>query len=73
MKVKVSQEGTMFGSVGITEIIETIAAVCDEPLRRSEVCLPDGPFRELGRYEVSLKLHPGVFARVQLDVVAEER
>ncbi len=70
--VKVTDEGALFGSVGTTEIIEAIEGACGEQIKRSEVDLPDGVFRETGEYEVSLRLHPDVVAVVQLKVIAEE-
>ena len=70
--VKVSNEGTLFGSVGTTEIMGALKDACGEEVQRSEVLLPDGAFRAIGEYEVSLRLHPNVMARVHLNVVAEE-
>ncbi len=70
--VKVSDEGTLFGSVGTTEIMAAVTGACGEEIQRSEVLLPHGAFRELGEYEVAVKLHPNVTASVQLSVVSEE-
>ncbi len=69
---KVTEEGTLFGSIGTTEIIEAIEGACGEKIKRSEVDLPNGAFRETGEYEVSVRLHPDVVAVVQLKVTAEE-
>ena len=70
--VKVSEEGTLFGSVGTAEIVEAIRAACGEEVERSELHLPHGVFRELGEYEISLSFHPGATATVRLNIVAEE-
>ncbi len=70
--VKTSDEGTLFGSVGTTEIMEAVTNACGEPIQRSDVLLADGALREIGEHEISLKLHPGVVARVRLNIVAEE-
>ena len=69
--VKVSDEGTLFGSVGITEIINAVKENCGEEIERNEVYLPGGPFRELGEHQVSFRFHPGVSASVKLRVIAE--
>lgn len=69
--VKVSSEGTLFGSVGTAEIISAIKESSGEDIKKSEVDLPGGALRELGEHTVSLKFHPSVHAVVQLNIVAE--
>lgn len=69
---KVTEEGTLFGSVGTTEIIEAVENACAAKIERKEVSLPNGAFRETGEYEVSIRLHPDVVAVIQLKVTAEE-
>ena len=67
---KASDEGRLFGSVGLVEISEAFAAKGME-INRSELQLPEGPFKELGENEVSVIVHPEVTFTVNVVVVAE--
>ena len=40
-------------------------------LEKSEVRLPEGPIREIGKFEIDIHLHSEVDAIIQLTVVAE--
>ncbi len=67
----VSEDGKLYGSVGAVEIVDAITAQNVEA-HKLEVQLPNGPFREIGEYEVELHLHHGeVIAKVKLSVVAQ--
>ena len=61
-------EGRLFGSVGIIDIAEAATEAGIE-VRRTEVRMPDGPIRQTGRYEVSVRVHPDVEATVRVAVV----
>ena len=61
----VSPEGKLFGSVGIAEIAAAILESCGEAVEKNEICLPDGPFRELGEFAVLIKLHADVQTMIQ--------
>ena len=61
-------EGRLFGSVGIIDIAEATMEAGVE-VRRNEVRMPDGPIRQTGRYEVSIRVHPDVEAAVRVAVV----
>jgi len=65
---KVGDEGRLFGSVGAADIVEA-AREAGLELAKSEVRLPDGPFRAIGEYEVRLHLHADVDARVKISIV----
>jgi len=67
---KASDEGRLFGSVGLVEISEAFAAKGME-ISRSELQLPEGPFKELGSNEVSVIVHSEVSFSVNVVVVAE--
>lgn len=68
---KAGTEGKLFGSVGTLDIAEA-AAREGLDLKRHEVRLPSGPFRNIGSYEVELQLHADVEARITVNIVAEE-
>lgn len=65
----VSDDGKLYGSVGVTEIVDAIVAAGAEAAKQ-EVQLPNGPIRALGEYAVELHLHHGeVIATVKVTVV----
>ncbi len=66
---KVGDEGKLFGSVGAADIAQAITAA-GVAVEKREVRLPEGPFRQVGDYQVALRLHPEVDATVALSVVA---
>ena len=55
--VAISEEGTMYGSVGTKEISELLEAN-DFQIERSAVRLPEGSLKELGNYVIDIELHP---------------
>ena len=61
-------EGRLFGSVGIIDVAEA-ATEAGVEVRRNEVRMPEGPIRQTGRYEVSIRVHPDVEAAVRVAVV----
>ena len=64
-----SEEGKLFGSVGVTELVEVIKSSGGE-VAKQEVQLPNGPIREIGEHMVELHLHHGdVIAKVKVSVV----
>jgi len=67
---KSSDEGRLFGSVGLVEISEAFAAKGKE-ISKSELQLPEGPFKMLGTYEVLVIVHSEVSFTVNVVVVAE--
>ncbi len=67
---RASDEGKLFGSVGVIEISEAFTAQGLE-LAKSEVQLPDGPLKVIGEYEVNVIVHPEVNFNVNVSVVAE--
>lgn len=68
---KAGTEGKLFGSVTPHDIAEAATAAGVE-LQKSEVQLPEGPFRMIGEYVVEINLHADMNATLKLAVVAEE-
>ena len=68
---KAGEEGRLFGSVGTADIARACAEAGVE-IAKSEVRLPEGPFRVAGEYEVSLHLHTDVDAVLKVTIVGEE-
>ena len=67
---RASDEGTLFGSVGLIEIADAFSAKGLE-LNTSEIQLPEGPIKAIGEYEVAVSVHPEVHFEVNVVVVAE--
>jgi large subunit ribosomal protein L9 len=66
-----SPEGKLFGSVGPAEIAEAITAQGQEVEKR-EVQMPDGPIRNIGEFEVVVRLHSDIETKVRVNVVVAE-
>ena len=69
--VAISEEGTMYGSVGTKEISELLEAN-NFQIERSAVRLPEGSLKELGNYVIDIELHPEVIAKINLELKSEE-
>jgi len=67
---RASDEGKLFGSVGLVEISEAFSAKGLE-ISRSEIQLPEGPIKVIGDYEVAVTVHSEVSFSVNVKVVAE--
>ena len=69
--VAISEEGTMYGSVGTKEISELLEAN-DFQIERSAIRLPEGSIKELGNFAIDIELHPEVVAKINLELKPEE-
>ena len=67
---KASDEGKLYGSVGTAEIAQ---AISDSvlPVNKSEVRLPEGVIRAVGKYEVDIHLYADIIQAVRVEVVPE--
>jgi large subunit ribosomal protein L9 len=68
---KLSEEGKLFGSVGIKDIVEALHAAGFE-VAKSELHLSAGPFKDIGDHEVAVSLHPEVNIKIIVSVVGEK-
>jgi len=71
IKRKAGSEGKLFGSVTVADIEEAIAASGLE-VSRHGIHLPEGPFRTVGEFELTVQLHADVSATIKVIVEAEE-
>ncbi|NMO22721.1 50S ribosomal protein L9 [Pyxidicoccus fallax] len=69
IKRKVGEQDKLFGSVTALDIAEAVAAQGQQVDRRS-IHLPE-PIKSTGNFEVELRLHREVTAKIKVDVVAE--
>jgi large subunit ribosomal protein L9 len=67
---RAGEEGKLFGSVGVSDIVEAAAKQGVE-LDKPEVRLPHGPIRTTGEHEVVAHLHADVDATIKVTVVGE--
>ena len=68
---KSGEEGRLFGSVGTVDISRACTEAGVE-IDKSEVRLPEGPFRVAGEHEVTLHLHTDVNAILRVNIIGEE-
>jgi len=69
IKANAGEEGKLFGSIGVTDIVEA-AATAGITVERREVSLPEA-IRHTGEFEISFQLHSDVAQAIQLTVEAE--
>ncbi|NBD13294.1 50S ribosomal protein L9 [Corallococcus silvisoli] len=69
IKRKVGEQDKLFGSVTVLDIAEALAAQGQQVDRR-QLHLAD-PIKSLGSYDVELRLHREVTAKIKVEVVAE--
>ncbi|MFA5083438.1 MAG: 50S ribosomal protein L9 [Hydrogenophilaceae bacterium] len=68
---KAGVDGRLFGSVGNSDIADALQAQGFD-VSKAEVRLPEGPFKAIGEYEVTLGLHTDVTCTIKLTVVGEQ-
>lgn len=66
---KAGVDGRLFGSVTNVDIAEALTAQGVE-IAKAEVRLPEGPFKMVGEYPVTLALHSDVTCDITVTVVA---
>ena len=67
---KAGVDGRLFGSVGNADIAEAISKSGIE-VSKMEIRLPDGPFKAIGEFAVTVALHHDVLANVTVVVTPE--
>lgn len=71
MRAKSGDEGKLFGSIGARDIADALTK-SGLPVDRSEVKMPDGAFRQVGEYTVTIQLHHDVFANILVTILSED-
>jgi len=69
LAVPVSEEGTLYGSIGTREISDAIIEQGLE-VEKSSVRLPEGALKEVGDYRVDIELHPEVVQSISITIEA---
>ena len=70
IKVQVTEEGPMYGSVGTREISDALSSE-ELIVDKSNVVLPLGPIKEVGEHLVTISFHPEVNAEVNIIISSE--
>lgn len=71
IEANAGDEGKLFGSIGARDIADAISAAGVE-VAKAEVCLPEGPLREIGEFDIDIQVHADVMQPVKLSVIAEK-
>ena len=71
IEVPVSEEGTLYGSIGTREITDSIVEKGID-LEKSSIRLPEGTLKEVGEYAVDIELHPEVIQGIKVVITAKE-
>ena len=67
----VSEEGTLYGSIGTREIADALEEKGFQ-IEKSSVRLPEGVLKEIGEYTIDIELHPEVISSISVQIVASE-
>lgn len=68
IRVRVGENDKLYGSVTSQHIVDALAEMGIEELDKKKLVVPD-PIRSLGKHEVEVRLHPDVYARLQVIVI----
>ncbi|WP_432720312.1 50S ribosomal protein L9 [Jeongeupia wiesaeckerbachi] len=68
---KAGVDGRLFGSVTTADIADAFTSN-GIAVKKSEVRLPEGPFKAIGEYDIALALHHDVVVEVKVTVVGEQ-
>jgi len=71
MKRKVAEEGKLYGSVTVTDILEELEAQGYTGLHKKNILL-DQPIKAVGEYEVPIKVEADIQAKIRVIVESEE-
>ena len=65
---RAGDEGQLYGSVGLGDVVEGIKRFTGIELDRNQIELPQ-PVRSIGLHEIQIKLHPEIEFPLTLDVI----
>ena len=71
ISVPVSEEDTLYGSIGTREIAEAINIKGLE-VEKGKIRLPEGTLKEIGEYQIDIELHPEVIQIISISITPEE-
>lgn len=68
IEAKTGDSGRLFGSVTAADIAEAVKGASGHELDRRKIDL-DEPIKNLGTYQISVGVHPGISAKLRVEVV----
>ncbi len=71
MRAKSGDEGKLFGSIGTRDIADALTK-SGLAVDRTEVKMPDGAFRQIGEYKVTIQLHHDITADILVTILSED-
>lgn len=75
LRIEISQkagvDGRLFGSVTTMDIAAALVAQGFEAVVKSQIRLPEGPFKAVGEYPVEVALHPDVTSEIAVVVIGD--
>ncbi|HOJ92233.1 MAG TPA: 50S ribosomal protein L9 [Dictyoglomaceae bacterium] len=72
MVAKVGEKGKLFGSITNKDIADVINQKLKLNIEKKQILLEE-PIKSLGEYEVEIRLHPQITAKVKIVILPEER
>ena len=66
-----SDEGKLYGSVGVNEITDALVER-NIDISKREIVMPEGPLHSVGNFVVEVHVHSDVIANLQLEIVASK-
>jgi large subunit ribosomal protein L9 len=70
IKAKVGEKGKLFGAITSRDIVEEIQKRYKISLDKKQVLLEE-PIKNIGKFDIEIKLHPKVIAKIKLEVIPE--
>lgn len=74
-KIKITaeatDEGTLYGSVNVSDVAKALEEQLKESIDKSKIVLTDH-IKEIGTYPVTIRIHPQVEAKFELEVAGKE-
>jgi large subunit ribosomal protein L9 len=68
----VGAEGKLFGSIGVGDVCDAIAAL-GETVEKSEIRMPEGALRVVGEHIVDIHLYTDIDTQVTINITGEEQ
>jgi len=70
IKAKAGENGKLFGSITTMDIAETLKKDLGIEIDKKKISMPEA-IKNLGNYEVEIKLYPGISSIVKVNIVEE--
>lgn len=70
IRTKVGEKGKLFGAITSKDIAEEIQRKCKIVVDKKQILLEE-PIKNIGKYEIEIKLHPQIVAKIRLEVIPE--